>query len=143
MTAQCCTSATLNPKNPEPLKPEKLKVLLQGDPVAQYTARMRALFQGPGKKRETPMLWGDVYRGRALSLAQRLFTGAVPVLENDPSVTIDDLGGCAQLVSGEKFTCQRGNPCTHGNMPVGGLLDMRTCWAVISSTTCFHLAHPI
>ena len=52
--------------------------------------RMAALLAGPGKaKLEEPLLQRDVYAERPLSLQQRLRSGALPVLERGPSVTVD------------------------------------------------------
>lgn len=73
--------------------------MLQEDEFAEYARHMQELFKGPGRKREAPMLWQDRYRGRSLSLAQRLRSGVRPVLERDPTVTIDDPGKSSKLLT--------------------------------------------
>ena len=67
--------------------------------VREHMQRLAALVAGPGKaKLEDPLLNTDVYRGRPLSMLQRLRSGALPVLERDPSVSIDDLGARSLLL---------------------------------------------
>ena len=50
------------------------------------------------KQLERPVLWKDAYADRPFTNQQRLRSGTLPVLERNPSVTIDDIGKSAPII---------------------------------------------